>query len=197
MSTTITAAQVQELRDQTGLGMMQVKNALVDAEGDTAKALTLLKERGLASTAKRADRQTHEGTVGTYLHSNKKLLAAVTLLCETDFVARGDGFQEVAHQLAMHVAAANPTYVKREDVPADIIAAETAVLEKQLENEGKPKELWAKILPGKLEKIYADSCLLEQQYALDPEQKVSDLVTTLAAKVGEKVTVGAIHRITL
>jgi len=193
----ISASQVAQLREETGLPMMEIKRALVDGGGDPARALQLLKERGLAAAAKRSDRSTSEGTLGVYLHSTKKLLASVSLLCETDFVAKNEEFVEVAKKLAMHVAAANPPYVRREDVPEEIVAAERASIEKQLESEGKPKELWEKIVPGKLEKLFQDQCLLEQQFVLDTEVKVNDLVTGLAHKFGENVRVGTVHRLVL
>ena len=193
----ISAAQVAQLREETGLPMMEIKRALVDAGGDSARAMQILKERGLAAAAKRSDRSTSEGSFGVYLHSTKKLLSAVSLLCETDFVAKNEEFVEVAKKLAMHVAAANPPYVRREEVPESVIAEERATIEKQLESEGKPKELWEKIVPGKLEKLFQEQCLLEQQFVLDTEVKVGDLVTNLAHKFGENVRVGAMYRIVL
>lgn len=197
MSTTISAKQVQELREQTGLPMMEVKKALVEAAGDATKALQVLKERGHATAAKRADRSTHEGTIGTYLHSNKKLFAGVSLLCETDFVAKGELFQDVAHRLAMHVAATAPTYVAREDVPAELVDAERATIEKQLANEGKPAAMFEKIVPGKLNSFFQAQCLMEQTYALDPDVTIAAMITELVQKVGENVRVGAIYRWTV
>lgn len=184
----ISANDVKELREQTGVGMMQCKNALKEAEGDIAKALDILRQKGLASAAKKVGREASEGLIGSYIHMGK-LGVLVEINCETDFVAKTDEYIEFVKDVAMHIAAANPTYVNREDVPADIVAKEKEIFASQVE--GKPANIVDKIVEGKLEKFYSDVCLLEQVYVKDEDQKkkIKDLVIDKVAHLGENIVI--------
>ncbi|KAB2832921.1 MAG: translation elongation factor Ts [Candidatus Dadabacteria bacterium] len=179
---------VKDLREKTGAGMMECKKALTEAVGDFEKALTVLRQKGLATAAKKAGRSASEGIIGSYIHMDR-IGVIVEVNCETDFVARTDDFRALVKDIAMHIAAANPQYVSREDVPADVIENEKAIYKAQVE--GKPAQVVEKIVDGKLDKFFADTCLLDQVFIKDPEQKlrVKDLVTEKVAKLGENIVV--------
>lgn len=185
---TISASQVKQLRDQTGAGMMDCKKALAEAQGDFEKAIEVLRKKGLKDVSKRAGKVAAEGTIGTYSHSGDQIVAVVELNCETDFVARGEQFKEVARGIAMHVAAMAPLYLSEEDVPQDVINKEKEILIETLSE--KQRDMADKILPGKLKKFYEDNCLLNQTYIKDDSgnSTVKDVIEELSAKVGEKVT---------
>ncbi|MEG1501926.1 MAG: translation elongation factor Ts [Synergistaceae bacterium] len=185
----ITAALVSELRARTSVGMMDCKKALVSCEGDIEKAVDFLREKGLAKAAKKADRNAAQGMIFSYIHNNAKLGVLVELNCETDFVARTEEFQKLGHEIAMHIAAANPTYIKPEDVPADVIAHETEVIKAQALEEGKPEKMLDKIAEGRINKFYEENCLLEQKYIRDPEVKIKDLLIEGIAKIGENMQI--------
>ncbi|MBI4012815.1 MAG: translation elongation factor Ts [Candidatus Rokubacteria bacterium] len=186
-----TAERVRELRDKTGAGVMDCKEALAAAGDDLEKAVDYLRTKGLASAAKRAHREAREGVVGAYVHPGSKIGVLIELNCETDFVARTDQFQELVKSLAMQVAAANPSYVSREEVPAAVIEREKEIYRQQLADQKKPPQVLERIIEGKLGKFYEDACLLDQAYIRDPSGKmrVKDLVGEMSAKTGEKVAV--------
>ncbi|MDD4052498.1 MAG: translation elongation factor Ts [candidate division Zixibacteria bacterium] len=185
----ITAKMVKELRDQTGAGMMNCKKALAEADGDFEKAIKHLREQGIASAAKKAGRTTSEGIIFSYIHPGDKLGVLVEINCETDFVARTDDFRTFAKDVAMQVAAADPKVVSREDVSAEMIAAERDVYQNQAKLEGKPEKIIDKIVDGKLEKFYAESCLLEQAFVKDTDRTITDLLTQTIAKIGENIKI--------
>jgi len=190
----ISAKTVKELRDKTGAGMMECKRALQDAKGDMAKAVTLLRERGLAAAAKKADRAAREGLVGHYIHAGGKLGVLVEVNCETDFVARTDDFQELVHDVAMQIAATNPQYVRREEIPAEVLNQERAIYANQAKASGKPEQVIDKIVDGKLKKYYAEVCLYEQAYIKDSDMTVEDLVKSKIAHLKENIVVGKFAR---
>lgn len=185
----ISADEVKKLRDLTGAGMMDCKKALGEAAGDVEKAIDLLRTKGLAGLAKRAGRATKEGIVESYLHSTGKVGVLVEIDCETDFVARNDDFCVFAHDVAMQVAAAKPGYVSRDQVPEDVVAHERSIFEVQAKESGKPDNVIAKIVDGKLEKFYEAVCLLEQPFIKDSDMTVEQLLGGLAAKIGEKIEI--------
>jgi len=185
----ITAALVSELRARTSVGMMDCKKALVECGGDMEKAVDFLREKGLAKAAKKAERSASQGMIFSYIHSNAKLGVLVELNCETDFVARTEEFQSLGHEVAMQIAAANPTYVLPEEVPADIIAHETEVIKAQAREEGKPEKMLDKIAEGRINKFYEENCLMEQKYIRDPDKKIKDLVIENIAKIGENIKI--------
>jgi elongation factor Ts len=186
-----TAEKVRELRDKTGAGVMDCKEALAASQDDLEKAVDYLRKKGLASAAKRAHREAREGIVGSYVHHTGKLGVMIEVNCESDFVARTEAFQELVRNLAMQVASANPTYVAREDVPPETIEREKDIYRQQLADQKKPQQVLDKIIEGKLGKFFEDACLLEQGYQRDPTGKarVRDLVTEVSAKTGEKIAV--------
>jgi len=185
----ITAAQVNELRQLTGCGMMDCKRALEETGGDVDAAIRLLRERGIASAAKRAGRATGEGVIDTYVHAGGKIAAMVELNCETDFVSRTDDFRNLAHELAMQVAATNPQWVRREDVPAEVIEQEREILRQRALHDGEPEAKIPRIVEGRLTKFFAETVLLEQPYIRDPKRKVQDLVDDVRARLGENIVV--------
>lgn len=185
----IRAEQVKELREKTGAGMMECKKALSEANGDVSKAVTILRERGLAAAEKKAGRQTREGLVSSYIHAGGKLGVLVEVNCETDFVARTDDFQELVRDIAMQIAAANPLCVKREDVPEAELSRERDIYRKQAEGTGKPEQVIAKIVEGKLNKYYSEVTLYEQPFIKDPQITVQELIKAKIAKVKENITV--------
>lgn len=186
---TITAAMVNELRQKSGVGLMDCKAALKECEGDFEKAMTFLREKGLASAAKKADRAASDGTIASYIHAGGKLGVLIEVNAETDFVAKTDDFQELARNLAMHVAAAQPGYVKREDVPEEVIQAERDIFKNQMAESKKPADIMEKIITGKLDKFFQENCLLEQGFVKDPDKKISDIIAETVAKVGENIQV--------
>jgi len=192
----ITAKAVNELRQQTGVGMMECKKALTEAGGDMEKAVTVLRERGLAKASSKSDRATSQGLIATYVHMDK-LGVMVEVNCETDFVARTDDFRNLCKDIAMHIAASNPTCVSPEDVPADLLEKEKAIFRAQVE--GKPANIVDKIVEGKVNKFYEEICLTEQIFVKDPEGKlrIKDLVTAAVAKIGENIKINRFARFQL
>jgi len=189
----ITAAAVKQLREKTGAGMMECKNALVEAEGNEEKAVDILRKRGLASAKKREGRIAAEGIVGSYIHMGGKVGVLLEVNCETDFVARGEEFQQLVKDIAMHVAAAEPRYVSREDVNAADLAKEEEIARAQAKddpkNANKPDQVIDKIVAGRLNKYYEETVLLDQPFVKAPEKTVAELVTEKIAKTGEKITI--------
>ncbi|HEY0365617.1 MAG TPA: translation elongation factor Ts [Pyrinomonadaceae bacterium] len=189
----ITAAAVKQLREKTGAGMMECKNALVKAGGDEEKAINFLRERGLASAKKREGRIAAEGIVGSYIHMGGKVGVLVELNCETDFVARGEEFQQLVKDIAMHIAAAEPRYVTREDVPANVLDKEREIARAQAKNDpkmaNKPEQVIEKIVEGRLNKFYEESVLVDQPFVKAPEKTVGELVTEKVSKTGERIAV--------
>jgi elongation factor Ts len=192
----ISATTVKELRERTGAGMMDCKKALTEAAGDVEKAMDILRQKGLAMASKKASREASEGLVGSYIHMGK-IGVLVEINCETDFVAKTDDFQELVKDVAMHIAAANPSYVKREDVPQDVIEKEKAIYASQVEN--KPPQVVEKIVEGKLEKFFNENCLMDQIFVKDPEgkKKIKDLVVEKIAKLGENIVISRFARFQL
>ena len=185
----ITSQMVKELRDKTNAGMMDCKKALTDTSGDMEKAVDLLRQKGLAVAAKRAGRETKEGVVETYIHAGGKLGVMVEVGCETDFVAKTDDFKAFAKNIAMHIAAANPVAINREEVPADVLQRETDIYVNQAQESGKPQQIIEKIVGGKVEKYLAEICLLEQKYVKNPDLSIEDLLNELVAKMGENISI--------
>jgi len=191
---TITADQVKQLRDKTGAGMMECKSALTEAGGDQEKAVDLLRKKGLASAAKRAGRATSNGVVGSYIHMGGKVGVLVEVNCETDFVARTEDFQTLVKEIALHIAAADPRYARREDVPADVLEKEKEIYRAQFADSGKPAPVVEKIVDGKLGSYYSQVVLVDQPYVRDPSVTVSQLIAQAAAKTGENVAVSRFAR---
>jgi elongation factor Ts len=194
--TAISAEVVRELREKTGAGMMECKKALVESSGDMEKAIDTLRQRGLATAAKKAGRSASEGAIGSYIHMDK-IGVMVEVNCETDFVARTDDFRDLVKDVAMHIAAASPAYLSRENVPADVIEREKAIYQAQVA--GKPAQVMDKIVEGKLEKFYTETCLLDQIFVKDPDQKkkIRDIITDKIAKLGENILVRRFARFQL
>ena len=188
----ITAAMVKKLRDATGAGMMECKAALTEANGDLEAATTLLRKRGLATAAKKAGRATSEGLIGHYIHMGGKIGVLVEINCESDFVARTEKFQELTKEIAMHIAAASPTYVRREEVPADIVAREKDIYRDQVKD--KPAQVIDKIIDGKLNSFYQQFCLMEQASVRDPNVTITQLVQDAIRILGENITVSRFTR---
>lgn len=189
----ITAAAVKQLREKTGAGMMECKNALVEADGNEERAIEVLRKRGLASAKKREGRIAAEGIVGSYIHMGGKVGVLVEVNCETDFVARGEEFQQLVKDLAMHIAATEPRYVSQEDIPSDTLEKEReiarAVAKSDVKNANKPDSVIDKIVEGRLHKFYEEAVLMAQPFVKDPSKTIAELVTEKVAKTGEKITV--------
>lgn len=185
----ISAQQVKELREATGAGMMDCKKALVETNGDMDKAVDYLREKGLAAAAKKAGRIAAEGIVESYIHGGGKIGVMIEVNCETDFVAKTPEFHSFVRDLAMQVAAANPAYLSRDEVPAELLDHEREILRAQALNEGKPAKIIDKMVEGRVEKYYKENCLLEQGFIKDPDQSVTDLVNAQIAKIGENIVV--------
>lgn len=185
----ITAAMVKELRDKCGVGMMDCKNALVETDGDFDKALELLRKKGMAKAAKRADREAKEGLIASYIHPGSKLGVLVEVNCETDFVASTDDIKEFAKNVAMQVAASSPLVVRREQLDKAVIEKEIEIYKEQARQAGRPDHIIEKIAQGHLEKFYSEVCLLEQAYVKDPQKSVQDLLSETIARIGENVTI--------
>jgi len=190
----IPAALVKKLRDTTGAGMMECKAALQEASGDIEAATTILRKRGLAQAAKKSGRTTSEGLIGSYIHLGGKIGVLVELNCESDFVARTDDFQTLLKELALQVAAANPQYVRREEISADVLEKERSIYRAQMEGSGKPPQVIDKIVEGKLGSFYEQMCLVDQPSIRDPKQHVSQLIQAAVAKLGENITVARFVR---
>ena len=185
----ISASMIKELRERTSAGLNDCKKALTETNGDMEKAADYLREKGLAAAAKKAGRIASEGIVEAYIHGGGRIGVLVEVNCETDFVARNDVFRGFVKDVAMHIAATNPLYVSKDDVPAEDIEKEKAVLRAQALNEGKPEKIVDKMVEGRISKFYENYCLLEQPFVKDPEKKVSDILNALIATIGEKITV--------
>ena len=191
---TITAGQVKELREKTGAGMMECKAALTEANGNMEEAVTLLRKRGLAQAAKRAGRATAQGVIGSYIHMGGRIGVLVEVNCESDFVARTDDFNNLVKEVAMHIAAADPKWVRREEVPAEAIEKEKAIYRAQMENSGKPANVLDKIIEGKLGSFYSQFVLLDQPSIRDGSVTVSQIVAQATAKTGENIQIGRFVR---
>jgi elongation factor Ts len=190
----VTAGMVKELREKTGAGMMDCKNALSETGGDLEKAIDYLRQKGLSDAAKRTGRTASEGAIGSYIHPGGKIGVLVEINCESDFVARTEEFQALVKDLSMHVAASNPLYLRREDVPEDVITREKNIYEVQAREGGKPERIVERIVQGKMEKFFQEICLLEQPFVKDPDISVNQLVSGVAAKLGENIVVRRFQR---
>ncbi|HEX8319564.1 translation elongation factor Ts [Longimicrobium sp.] len=197
MSNAISAQAVKELRDRTAAGMMECKNALMESGGDMEAAIDILRARGAAKAAKRADREARDGVIGSYIHMGGKIGVLVEVNCETDFVAKTDAFQQLVRDVAMHIAAANPVAIRREDFPSELVERERGVYREQMRESGKPEKIWDKIVDGKLEKFFADQALLEQPFVKNPDVTVGALITEVSGKTGEKIDVRRFTRYAL
>jgi len=193
----ITAGMVKELRDKTGAGIMDCKEALGAADGSMDGAIDYLRKKGMQSAEKRSSRSTREGLVHAYIHGGGRLGVLVEINCETDFVARTDDFQELARDIAMHIAASNPQYVSRDDVPEDVLAKERHILEEQAKNAGRPERVIPNIVEGRLQKYYQDMCLLDQPFVKNQDLSINGLLKEMIAKVGENITVSRFVRYVL
>jgi elongation factor Ts len=193
----INAGLVKQLRDATGAGMMECKAALVEAKGNIEEATTILRKRGLAQATKKAGRSTNEGIIGSYIHMGGKIGVLVEVNCESDFVARTDDFQNLAREIAMHVAAANPQFVRREEVPADVLDRERGIYRGQMEGQNKPAAVIDKIIEGKLNSFYEQVCLLDQPSIRDPKLTIGQIVQAAIAKMGENIAVARFARFKL
>ncbi|MBA7508393.1 Elongation factor Ts [subsurface metagenome] len=185
---------VKELREKSSAGMMDCKKALVESNGDIKKAEEILKEKGLAKASKKASRATKEGIIDSYIHTGSKIGVMVEVNCETDFVARNEMFKNFVHDIALHITAAAPLYVSKEDVPQEVLDKEKELYRKQALNEGKPEKIIDKIAEGKLKKYYEENCLLEQLFVKDNDVKIGDLLKQHIAKMGENIVIKRFER---
>lgn len=185
----VSAQDVKKLRDMTGVGMMECKKALVEGDGNIERAVEILRERGLAAAAKKAGRDASEGIVDSYIHAQGRIGVLVELNCETDFVANTQEFHDLAHDIGMHIAAAHPIYVSREEVSGDTLEHEKQILRAQALNEGKPEAIVEKMVTGRVDKFYKEVCLLEQPYVKDPDVTVDQLIKASIAKLGEQIVI--------
>ncbi len=185
----ISAEQVKALREKTGVGFMECKSALAEAKGDVEVATTILRKKGLASAAKKAGRETKEGLIGSYIHTGGKIGVMVEVNCESDFVARNPQFQALVHDIAMHIAASDPRFVRKEDVTEDVLSKEREIFKEQARATGKPENVLEKIVDGRMSKFYAECCLLEQPFVKDPNVTVGDLVASHIQTIGENIQV--------
>ena len=185
----INAKQVKELREKTGAGMMDCRNALIESKGDMDEAIVILRKKGLASAQKKATRIAAEGMIGHYIHAGGKIGVLVEVNSETDFAARSADFQALVKDIAMHIAAQNPLYVRREDVPAEVIEKEKEIYKDQARSSGKPEPIIDKIAEGKLESYYEMACLYDQKFVKDPNITVKDLINSIVGKIGENIQV--------
>lgn len=191
---TISAAMVKELRDKTGAGMMDCKEALTECKGDIENAVDFLRKKGMATALKRAGRGTSEGTIQSYIHMGGKIGVIVEVNCESDFVAKNDNFIEFTKNIAMHIAATNPAGISPEDVPEEVVRREKAVYRDQAIEMGKPENMIEKIIEGKLNKFYKESCLMNQQYVRNPEITITDYLNEIIAKIGENIKISRFAR---
>ena len=197
MTMEITKDLLKQLREETGAGIVDIKQALDAVQGDVTKAQELLRKQGKKVAAKKADRVAREGVIGSYIHANNKIAALVMLTCETDFVARNETFQALAHDLALHVTAANPAYLTPDDIPADVLAKEREIATEQAKAGGKPVAIMEKIVEGKLQKFFDESCLLRQPFVKDDSMTITELLEQTVAKIGEKIEVRRFVRMQL
>jgi elongation factor Ts len=186
---TISAATVKQLREKTGAGIMDCKEALSECNGDISKAVDFLRKKGLATAAKRAGRATTEGIIESYIHMDNKLGVLVEINCETDFVAKNDDFKEFAKNIAMHITATNPVSIRPEDVPKETIDKEKEIYRAQVLDMGKPEQIADKIVDGKMKKYFKENCLMNQAYVRDPNITIEDLLNEMVAKIGENITI--------
>lgn len=186
---TITTAMVKELRERTGAGMMDCKNALVESDGNIEKSIELLREKGLAAAAKKAGRIAAEGLVDSYIHMGGKIGVLLEVNCETDFVANTDNFKSLVHDIAMHIAAAKPEFLSREEVPAENLEKEKEILRAQALNEGKPEKIVERMVEGRIDKYYKEVCLMDQPFVKDPDKSIKDLISDATVAIGEKISV--------
>lgn len=197
----ISSGLVKELREKTGAGMMDCKKALVETQGDFEKAVEFLRKKGLAAAAKKASRAAKEGAVSSYIHGGGKIGVLVEVNCETDFVARNETFQGFVRDIAMHIAAAGPQYVRQEEVPAHIVEKEKEIMLAQLKqdpkNSGKPPQVLEKIIEGKVKKFFDETCLMNQAFVKDPDKTITQLTTEMVAKIGENINIRRFARFTL
>jgi elongation factor Ts len=184
----ISAEQVKELREKTGVGFMECKSALQEANGDTEEAITILRKRGLASAAKKSGRETKDGLIGSYVH-NGKIGVMVEVNCESDFVARNTDFQALVKDVAMHIAASDPRFLRKEDVTEDVLASEREIYKEQARATGKPENVLDKIVEGRMSKYFSESCLLEQPFVKDPAITVRDHIAAYIQKIGENIQI--------
>ncbi len=185
----ISAKDVMDLRARTGAGVMDCKNALLKSDGDVEKAIDYLREKGIAKAAKKAGRIASEGMVDSYIHMQGRIGVLIEVNCESDFVARGEQFKSLVHDIALHIAASNPQYIKESDVPADVLEKEKEILRAQALEEGKPEKIVDKMVEGRIKSFYEDNCLLCQKFVKDPEKTVAQLITEAVATIGEKIDV--------
>lgn len=185
----VTAAQVKELREKTGAGMLDCKKALEEANGDITKAGELLREKGLSAAANKAGRIATEGAVESYIHAGGKVGVLVEINCETDFVGKTEQFRTFCRDIAMHIAAANPSYVRREEVPTEALEKEKEILRNQALNEGKPEKIIDKMVEGRIGKYYEEFCLMEQQFVKDPDKTIDQLLNEKIAAIGENISI--------
>ncbi len=190
----VSAKDVKALRDRTGAGMLDCKKALEDTGGDIEAAIDLLRSKGAAKAAKRAERSANEGTIGHYIHHGGRIGVLVELNCETDFVANTEDFQQLARDLCMHIAAAQPLAVSDKDIPAEVVERERQVYLEQVRNEGRPENIHEKIVEGKLRKFFEESTLMHQPFVKAPDRTIADLITEISAKTGEKIEVARFAR---
>jgi len=190
----VSTEAIKELRERTGAGIMDCKAALVESGGDVEKAVEFMRKKGLAKATKKAGRITAEGIITAYIHAGSKLGVLLELNCETDFVARTQDFQDLAKELSMHIAAMNPLYVSREDVPQEVLDKEKEILQAEAISSGKPEKVIEKIVAGRLEKFFSETCLLEQAYARNSDLTVKELITEAIAKLGENIAVRRFER---
>jgi elongation factor Ts len=190
----ITAALVKELRERTGAGMMECKKALVEAKGVLPEAEVILRKHGIAAAGKKSSRATRQGLIGSYIHAGGQLGVMVEVNCESDFVARTDDFKELVHDLAMHIAAADPRYLRREEVPGDVLDKERDIARERARNEGKPEKILDKIVEGRLAKFYEEVCLLEQPFVKEAGTTIEQLVKSRIAKLGENIAIARFVR---
>lgn len=183
----ITAELVKTLREKTNVGMMECKNALTEADGDLEKAETILRKKGIAKADKKADRQTKEGIIASYIHLAGRVGVLIEVNCETDFVAKNESFRDFVKDVTLHIAASNPRFLQREDIPADFIAKEREIAAEQVK--GKPANIVDKIVDGKVDKIFADNCLLEQAFIKNPDITIRDLVKSKISELGENLVI--------
>ena len=185
----VTSAMVKDLRERTGAGMMDCKKALVESNGDMEKAIAYLREKGLAAAAKKAGRIAAEGIVDSYIHMGGKIGVLVEVNCETDFVAKTDQFKAFCHDVAMHIAAANPLFVTKEEVPMEALNKEKEIFRAQALNEGKPEKIVDRMVEGRIEKYFKEVCLLEQPFVKDTDKTIKDLVSDATVSIGEKISI--------
>ncbi len=194
-ATMISAKDVKKLRDMTGAGMMDCKKALTETDGDLEKAVDLLRAKGAAKAAKRAEKAANEGVIGSYIHHDGKTAVIVEVNCETDFVANTDDFRQLARDLAMHIASTNPLSVSPDEIDADVVARERAVYIEQAKEEGKPQEIAEKMVEGRLKKFFKENTLLAQPFVKDPDKTIEELITEVSGRTGEKIEVARFARL--